>query len=143
MLSTYDPSKIVCNFAGHNIEGYANGTFLTVSRKNDSFVTETGADHRSIRTKQNDESGLVVVTLMQSSLSNDILSSFALVDELTGNGAGPLTIKDLRGTSLYTCPFAWVIKPADGGFSKANTNREWRFDCVRLKMLTGGIPFNI
>lgn len=143
MLSTYDPAKIVVNYGGHNIEGYASGTFLTVSRKEDSFSLETGSDHRSIRTRQNNESGALSIVLLQSSLSNDVLSSFALIDELTGNGAAPLTVKDLRGTSLYTTPFAWIVKPADGGFGKSNTNRDWKFECIRLKMHTGGIPYNI
>lgn len=137
-LGTYDPASVVVNVGGISLEGFANGTFVTASRSGDSYIDDTGADNRTTRIKQNDKSGSIVVTLSQSSPSNDYLSGLALLDETTGDGVVPVTVKDLSGTTLWFTPTAWIKAPSPGAFGKAITNREWTFRCADLMPFTGG-----
>lgn len=140
-LSTYDPSKVIVNVGGANIEGFADGTFVKVTRSTDTFTKVTGSDNRTTRIKQNDRSGVVEITLMQSSQSNAILDAIASIDDSTGAGVVPVLVKDLLGTTLHSTPAAWVKKPADSEFSKTNSNRVWVLECADLSMKNGGNPY--
>lgn len=136
-MYTYDPAKVVVNVAGINLEDYADGTFVTIERSSDTFTKVTGADGKTTRVKQNDKSGTITVTLSQSSPSNSFLSSIMIMDETTGDGIVPVTVKDILSTSLMSTGYAWVKKPPASPYAKEHTNREWVFDCAVLEMFIG------
>lgn len=141
-LSTYDPKKVTVLFGGVPIGGFADGVFINISRSNDSFTKHSGADGDLTRVKQNDKSGECVITLAQSSASNDYLTGVAIADELTNDGVLPLLVKDLTGRSTFVSAFAWIKKPADSGFGKSIENREWTLDLSDLQMFVGGNTVN-
>jgi len=138
MPRTYDPKKVVLSFGGIPISGYADGTFINVARESDSFTKTSGADGVVSRAKSNDKSGMVTVTLAQTSPSNDILSSIAQLDEKLNTGVLPLICKDNSGRSLFAANNAWIRKPADAPFGKEIDNREWTIDCENLENFIGG-----
>jgi len=137
-VKTYDPGSVSIVFAGIPFEGFADGTFVTVGRDNPSFNSIVGSDGEGARAKSNDQSGTATVTLMQSSVTNDLLSEVVRQDELTGDGVHPLLIKDNSGASIYQAETAWLEKPADGEFAREITNREWVIKTDKLLVLTGG-----
>jgi hypothetical protein len=55
---------------GVPISGYADGTFVQVDPSGDSFAKKVGADGEVARSMSNDNTHTVVITLLQSSLSN-------------------------------------------------------------------------
>src|SRR4051812_46637986 len=110
---TYDPKRNVLAFLGLNITGYAEGTFIKVARGADTFTKHVGSDGEVARTRSRDKSGSITITLMGSSLSNDDLSVAAALDELRGDGVGPILLKDLQGSSIAGGPNAWVRKVPD------------------------------
>ena len=63
--------------------------------------------------------------LKQSSPSNDVLSGFANVDELTNAGVVPILVKDLSGNSIYFSATGWVKKYPSSEFGKDLANRDW------------------
>ena len=138
MVKTYDPKKVILLVNGTPIGGFADGTFIKAARSNDMFSKVSGADGEVTRVKSNDLSGEVVITLAQSSPSNDVLSALALKDELSNTGVVPVSIADSSGRSVFVSAFAWVRKQPDSEFSKDVSNREWTFDCANLSMVTGG-----
>lgn len=137
-MFTYDPAKVVVNVAGVNLEGYADGTFVTAERTSDTYTKSTGADGRTTRVKQNDKSGSITITLQQTSPSNNHLSAIMVLDESSGEGIVPVTIKDILSSSLIASSYAWVKKPPASPYAKENSNREWVFDCAVLEMFIGG-----
>lgn len=137
-MYTYDPAKVVVNVGGVNLEGYADGTFVTAERSSDTYTKSTGADGRTTRVKQNDKSGTITITLQQSSPSNNFLSSIMTLDETAGEGIVPVTIKDILSSSLISTGYAWVKKPPATPYAKENSNREWVLDCAVLEMFIGG-----
>jgi len=82
-LKTYDPAQVTIIFAGIPISGFAEGTFVSVERNEDSWALQVGADGEATRAKSNNKSGRVTLTLIQSSFSNDALSAVMAVDENT------------------------------------------------------------
>lgn len=139
-VRTYDPKKVLVLVGRIPISGFADGTFISVSRSNDLFTKTSGADGVVTRVKSNDLSGEITMTLAQTSPSNDYMSKIALADELSNNGVVPVTISDTSGRSNYVSAFAWIRKHPDSEFSKEVSNREWVLDCADLDLLTGGNP---
>jgi hypothetical protein len=137
-MKTLDPKQIVIIFGADIIQGYADGSFVTVDRNEDSWNLSVGADGEGTRTKSNNKSGQITLTLAQSSQSNQILSQAALADELDNAGLRPILIKDNLGTSLYSAELAYVKKPAASEFSNESTNREWIIETDNLQMFIGG-----
>ena len=139
-LRTYDPSQVTIVFAGIPISGFADGTFLSVEQNEDSFTLQIGTDGEGTRSKSNNRSGRVTLTLMQSSLANDLLASLHSVDLSSpgGDGIGPLLVKDNSGRSLFTAEKAWIVKPPTGEFGREATSREWIIETDHLIQTHGG-----
>jgi len=137
-VKSYNPADVSIIFAGIPIEGFADGTFIVAARDNPSFNKTVGADGEGARAKSNDTGGTVTLTLMQTSISNDALSARAVLDEASGDGVGPLLIKDGSGRTLVVAESAWVQKPADAEFAREISNREWVLDSDNIQIFDGG-----
>jgi hypothetical protein len=120
------------------MSGFADGTFVSVERSTDSFTKVSGADGIVSRAKTNDRSGSLKFTVAQTSPSNDILSAFALADEINNKGVVPVLIKDNSGRSVYISAFGWVKKPPTSEFGKDISSREWDLDLADLDVFLGG-----
>lgn len=134
----YDPAQVKVTFGGHVVQGYADGTFVEVARNEQSFSLQVGTDGEGTRSKTNNKSGTVTLTLMQSSQSNDVLSGFSLADELSSAGVFPLSVVDKSGKTIVAAETAWIQKPADVEFSREATSRQWVFETDNLIMNIGG-----
>ena len=139
-LRTYDPSQVIIVFSGIPISGFADGSFLTVEQNEDSFVLQVGTDGEGTRSKTNNRSGRVTFTLMQSSLANDLLQAQHTLDLLSpsGDGIGPLLIKDNSGRSLFSAEKAWIVRAPTGEFGREATSREWIVESDDLNQSHGG-----
>lgn len=137
-VKTYNPADVLLVVAGIPISGYADGTFIAIGRDNPSYNSGTGSDGEGWRAKSNDKSGTCTLTLLQTSLSNDALSGLAQLDELSGDGVGPLLLKDNSGRSLYSAETCWLEKPADAEFAREASDREWVIKTDKLNVFVGG-----
>ena len=137
-MKTYDPSKLSVIVGGFIISGFAEDSLVTVGRREDTFTLTMGADGEGTRSKTNDKSGDVKITLMQTSASNAILTAYAKADELQNAGVFSLLIKDDSGSSIYSAEQAWVVKPPEAEFGKAATTREWSIQTDNLDWNEGG-----
>lgn len=139
-VKTYDPASVSIVAFGIPISGYADGSFVSVERNEDSFTLQVGTDGESCRSKSNNKSGRVTVTLLQSSISNDLLSAQLALDELSpnGDGIGPFLMKDNSGRSLFAAEKAWIVKPPAAAFSRESESREWVIESADLVPFTGG-----
>ena len=138
MIYTYDPKQILASFAGVPIVGFAEGTFLVVSRGADAFTVHVGSDGEGARTKSNDKRGTIKFTLMQSSPSNDHFSAMAVADEKANAGVAPFFAADRSGRSLHGATNAWVKKVPDGEYANTLGNRDWVLETENLENFIGG-----
>ena len=139
-VHTYDPSQAILAVNGIPISGYSDGTGIKVSRSNDMYTKKTGMDGVTSRAKSSDRSGEIVITLAQTSPSNDVLSTLAVLDETANAGVIPVIVSDLSGRSIHASSSAWVRKSADAEYGKDISDRQWTIDCTDLTMFVGGNP---
>src|SRR5512136_789726 len=104
-VRTFDPKQCLVVIGGVPMGGFADGTFVSVERTSDTFTKVSGADGIVSRSKTKDRSGTLTLTLAQTSPSNDVLTGFAVKDELSNSGIVPVLIKDLSGRSIYVAAF--------------------------------------
>ena len=137
-VKQYDPAQFQLIVNGNIISGFADGTFISFTRSADSFSKTVGSDGEVTRTRMNDKSAELTITLQQASASNDILSDLYLLDELSGNGIVPVLMKDGSGNTIIGAAEAWIRKPADATFSNEAENREWVIDMAAADPFIGG-----
>jgi hypothetical protein len=139
-FADYDPKKIVVTLGGTPITGFVDGTFVNFERTNDAFSMTTGADNLTTRTKRNDKSGTLILTLQQTSPSNDLLSTFANLDETASSGVFSLQVKDALGTTVVNSPAAWIRKFAPIERGNEHSPVEWTIDCADSTLVVGSNP---
>ncbi len=134
----YDPFQLIVTWGPNLISGFAEGTFLEVTRDEQAFLKKVGADGEVARARNKNRSGQIKITLLQTSQSNDVFAAAQNADEQTGLGIFPFLVKDFLGTTVLAAGNAWVQKQADATFGKEISDREWILDCDRLSGVVGG-----
>lgn len=141
IVTTYDSKKVIVTFGGVPITGFADGTFIQIDANGDFFTKKIGADGEVVRSMSNDNTHTVQITLQQSSVSNDYLSTCHNADKLTGRGMLPLAIADLNGTTLHFWSQAWISSDPSWGYAKESTDRQWTLQTGQeIGGNNGGIP---
>lgn len=136
----YDGGSLVIIFAGIPIQGFADDSVVEIAYNEDAFTLQMGVDGDGTRSKTNNRSAQITVSLMQSSITNDLLNQAHALDLNSpfGLGIGPMLIKDLTGRSLFATDKAWIMKSPDAAFGKEAGPREWVFETANLVASYGG-----
>jgi hypothetical protein len=137
--TTYDPALVVASFAGIPISGYADGTFVSVERNNESYTLMVGAGGEAARARSRNSSGKVTFTLMSTSPVNDLLSAVWHADELLGTGVGSVIVKDMQGNTRCVANNAWIQKAPKIEYGKEISTREWVIEAESIYMTAGGV----
>lgn len=124
---TYDPKAIILIIGGVPITGFADGTFISVAPSSDRYTKVVGADREVARSASNDFTSEITITLLQTSSSNDYLSTLLNLDKLAHGGKRSIQIKDLLGTTLLFYQDGWINTPPTIEFSKEVGERSWVF----------------
>lgn len=138
MAKTYNAKEVYITFGPIVITEPAPGSFVTITRDEQSFTKQVGAYGDGVRSKSNNKGGTVTVTLLQTASVNEALSAIAKLDEVSSEGVYPLMVKDASGKTLVESPGAWIQKLPDVEFAVEAGTREWVFDTDQLEMLVGG-----
>jgi len=137
MVRTYDPKQVCIAVHGVPISGFADGSFISVERANDTFTKVEGLDGIVCRVRNLNKSGTITITLSQTSISNDYLQDIASDDEQIDIGGVSINITDMLGKTKVSSAYAWIRKPPIVAFGKEIGSREWVFDCDPLTMEVG------
>lgn len=124
---TYDPKNVIITFIGVPITGFADGEYLSITPSGERYTKVSGADGEVARSKSNDRTHEVVITLLQTSLSNSYLSAL-----LIAGTKGVLKVTDLNGSALWLWDEAWIRQPPDSAFEKEIGDRAWTFDTAQV-----------
>jgi len=137
-MKTYDPSQVVTTVGGRVIGGFAPGTFIEAERTEDAYTMTVGIDGEGTRSKSNNKSGTVKLTLLSSSDSNDVLSGFAAADALNNGGLVPYLTKDMSGRAIITAEQVYIKKFPILGFDNEVREIEWTLETDNLQLFVGG-----
>ncbi len=127
-IKTYDSSQVNIIVGGIPVTGKADGTFLSINSPTERYTKTVGADGEVSRVKTNDNTSEIVITLLQTSLTNNYFSTLLLADRLTNTGVVSIQITDLSGSELHFWESCWIRQPPDSEFSKEIGERAWTFD---------------
>lgn len=138
MTPTYNSKLVTVSFRSALLSGFADGSFIKADASEEDWSLVIGADGEGARGKNNNRSGRVTLTLLATSASNDVLNSFRREDLLTGQGKGPLVVKDLSGRTLAFAADAWIVGAPSVEFGREVSDREWVFESANLDLSIGG-----
>ena len=138
VVKTYNNKQVAVSFGNVNLSGFGDGEFLSVEMNGDQYELKMGVDGTGTRSKNNDFSAKIKITLAQSSESNAVMQGFWNADRLSGGGIQPFFAKDNSGSSLYAAATAWIMKQPVAKFAKGVEMREWTLETDNLVPFEGG-----
>lgn len=119
-------------------KGFADGARVNVVKNSEAASVTVGTDGGWCFNLMNDESGVITLSLLQSSATNDYLSTQANLQKLLGEGVLEVTVKDNRGRSLHHCAEARIEKIPDSAYEEEVGAREWNLLCPEIEDFVGG-----
>ncbi len=137
-FTQHSADAIICVWNGINIVGFADDTFVEIERNEEGFTLLIGALGDGARARSLNKSGKITFTLMAAAPVNSLLAAAAQADEITGEGYGPIQIKDLNGEMLVSAAEAWVSKRPKIERAAANSTIQWVLECRSLEVFEGG-----
>jgi len=139
-VRTFNPKQFTITFGGQWLTDLAPGVFIEARWDQPRFRIVRGIDGDSARVRNVSRSGTINVTLQQSSLSNNWLSSFNIADELLGASVFPFLARDAGGGTTIFAASAFVREIPPIGMSTTATDRTWTFVTDNLFLYLGGLP---
>lgn len=137
-IRTYSPDRVVVLVGGTPMTAYGEDTFVEISPSADLSTVQVGADGEIARSISTNKLCTITLTLQQVSPSNNVLSGLMEVDALTGGVLFPITLQDLRGTTIFVSSQAWISKRPTITFGREVSDRVWEFQAVPSVWLAGG-----
>lgn len=136
----FDPDQVAISFAGGQLQGFADGEFITVEQLSDGFNDVVGTDGEVARSKSNDQRATITVKLLQTSSSNLFLSGVHNLDLNAPNGAGvgAFLMQDLQGNTIVAGQQAWIVKFPDASMDRTPKSREWQIRVAVVSRVEGG-----
>lgn len=137
-LTEYDPAEILVTYGPKIIEGFQPGTFVSVTKPDDSWSGESGQAGEGEFVKHNQSWYEVTITLMSGSQSNTDLQEYLTSD---ANGRAPALVLDIKnnlGLELFNSAKSRIKKAPDVVFSDTADGKAWTFLCYKPQLSAGG-----
>jgi len=144
ILASYSPESVIIVIGNdkfsHTINGYADGSFLTISRVVPHATLYTGADATNVRVVRKVRNYDITLTLHQASESNDVLSQLLMLDEESRNGDDIfyITIKDTSGRTVASSSSAFIGTDPEYSFGVDLAETAWVIHAVGMELVAGG-----
>jgi hypothetical protein len=138
MFYQYDPNDVIIVHGSLLIDGFAEGSMITVSKRERDFEMDAGAKGDVVMRRMRNPIGEIIVRLQAESPFNTLL---AARHELSLKGlavALPTMVKDLRKTAMYKSAHSIVQGVPDSDFGAESGVREWVFLCADLEAFVAG-----
>lgn len=108
-IFNYNPDEVICLVGGIlPVEGFVDGTFISINKDMMPFTSAKTADGQMGRLYQSDQTYTITLTLHCGSFSNDVLTKFWQLDEISQKGKFSLLIKDSSGSDLFFSTNTWI-----------------------------------
>jgi hypothetical protein len=137
-VRTYGSGQVLVLVGGVPLTGLGEDTFVEIAPMTDRVTSAVGADGEIARSISSDRRHTVTITLQQTSPSNDILSGFAQVDELTGSAVLPVLVQDLTGRTMFAASQGWISGMPTVSFGNEVGTREWVLTTGKPTIFTVG-----
>lgn len=119
----YDPKKVNLYMMTQRVYGYAADTKIVVSRNEDNAIPHEGVDGELSVALSRRQSGVMTVSLQNTSPWNAYLSDWQKQSSLTGLIFFPVLLEGSQGLSLST--IGWVQRQPDLTYGAEVTQMDW------------------
>ena len=123
---TYSPGQVVISVCGYIVEGWSN---ISVTFNSPVFKQIRGIRGKNTRVRNKDTSATVRISLIQSSVANDVLTNLLQEDQNSGASRLDITIKDNSGTGLFSSATAYIEGFPETSYSASQSERVWTVLC--------------
>ena len=138
-LFNYCPESVNCLIAGFiPIEGYVDGTFISVDKDEMPYSSVRLPDGTIARKYNNSQTYTITITLHNGAETNNLLTKMWQIDELTDRGKFPLLIKDQSGSDLLFSTESWIEGIPSLTKSNAIDSRVWVIKSAYAVINIGG-----
>lgn len=132
----YSSKEVKISWAGYDIQGLADGTFVSFEFNSDVFTPRVGADGKISKSLSPDKTATLTLTLLQESPSNAPLS-WALASAKNGTVIqGAMAITDPSGSTLAFLRGASIISGPTTELGIEAGNKEWTFHVEELDFIS-------
>lgn len=144
LLGSYSPENVICVISNdkftHTISGFADGTFLNITRIIPASTLYTGGDGTNCRVIRNVTNLDITFTLHQSAESNDVLSQLLNLDMLARNSDELFSflLRDTTGRTVISTPTCFIGANPDVNFETDVTTRDWTLHSIGSDIHIGG-----
>lgn len=125
---TYSPADVKLILCGYVLTGVASVTLQWQGARPMRVVR--GLNGQNTRVYNKDLYAKVVVELLQTSISNDILSSIMSQDRRLNSARSEFTVTDTRGSTMYQSSQAFVGAYPDVELGGELVTRKWEIECL-------------
>lgn len=122
---SWDANQLSVVFGVSPIFGFAPDTALTIEVGDVTYKHTRDLHGNITRSRINDNSAKIKLTLMQSSSSNDVLSTFQVLDKQSDAGMFPIYIKDANSTTLFRSDEGYVIGTPETSMGEEQKTITW------------------
>jgi hypothetical protein len=123
---TYDPSQVKLMIAGVDAVGWDT---ISIKKSSPTYRLVKGINGKHTRIQDYDTSATIVLSVMQTSPTNDILSRVHELDVTNGTGRLEITLKDYSGDSEFSSVEAFIESYPEAKFSDSIQFNVWTIIC--------------
>lgn len=141
LFNTYSAEEISIVLGGIAITGgRGTDTFLSIAYNEEMYTLAVGVGNDSTRSKTNNRSAQLTITLMYNSPVNTELSALFNLDANSPGGAGvvPFFCRDNNGDTLLSAKNCWIMKMPDFELGRESGEVEWVLEAANLLTVVGG-----
>lgn len=124
----------------YRVVGFMEDSLVTVTPSVATYTPYNGADNTGARVRSGNKSASIVLTLQQTSPSNDVLTQLHLRDLQSRKNAGlfSVMIKDASGRSVASARQAYIEKLPEMAYTNNMSAREWTIYAFNAEIFVGG-----
>ncbi|QYW06634.1 hypothetical protein uav_103 [Pseudomonas phage UAVern] len=137
-ILTYSPADVKLILCGYILTGVVSVTLQWKGAR--PFRVIRGIRGKHTRVFNPDLYAVVVVELLQTSISNDIFTSILVQDRQNKSARLEFGVNDKSGTTSYQSSDCFIGAYPDVSFSGELTTYKWEIEC--LDFISGGIGGN-
>ncbi len=124
---------------GIPVSGFGeNDAYRWTPLQSDDWEIVEGADGEWAWSENLGRGGILELTLMSTSLSNDALQARKKIDEISRLGRGPAMFKHITGTSVANATDARIMNRPEMTVARRVSERVWRIGSGYWNVFAGG-----
>jgi hypothetical protein len=136
-ILTYAPSTVTLVLCGYVLTGVVS---VQLTWKSSPFTVKRGIRGQHTRVGTKDRQSTCCIEVLQTSITNDILSEILEQDTRNYSGRLEFSVKDASGTTQWATTQCFLRAWPDASFSGAIETRKW--DIEILSFISGKIGGN-